>query len=85
MSLLILFFFSISLGILKQLQLSTEGGGVLYAPTDCAEAAKTAALGNVRVVGDLPRRLHAAQVRQRRVRRCLLPHSEEPDVRVVVS
>ena len=29
-SILILFFFSISLGLLKQLQLSSESGGVLY-------------------------------------------------------
>lgn len=33
-SLFILFFFSISLGLLKQLQLSTEDGGVLYTEDD---------------------------------------------------
>ena len=33
-SILILFFFSISLGILKQLQLSSESTGVLYTEDD---------------------------------------------------
>ena len=33
-SILILFFFSISLGLLKQLQMSSEQGGVLYTEED---------------------------------------------------
>jgi hypothetical protein len=62
----------------------THAHGLAEEPADGGEIIEGAAVGDRDVTGEGPRLLDGGQVLQRRRRRSLLPHGEEPDVRVPV-